>query len=207
MQQAIQNLFKNAGIGISFDPAGPATLRVLTNVPIPGALRQDPNLGNTVSINNAAIGRQAVALSNGDPNGALLMAQQATAVVIAHEFGHYLLQQGHPEVRNVGIMHPGNEQATLPFYKDLAGQQNFTRKQATKIRKRCTELTKNKGGIGGSSSGGDEWIFWQPWNCGSEGCFCWTRRVDTLGRLWRGRRRPRLRLFFILVMFAPAVIF
>jgi RHS repeat-associated protein len=150
IQKVVQGIFNKAGINITFDNTSVGNIAVKTNVSIPNALGRDPDLGPVVQLNNSRIGNAATQLAGpGNAQGALQMGTQATGVVLSHEMGHFLLQQGHPQVGVVGIMRKGNDQGKLPFYLDMAGLQRFTLKQAAMIRKRCKDLTGQGGGGGG----------------------------------------------------------
>jgi len=79
---------------------------------------------------------------------------RAIGVVATHEYGHFLLQQGHcgaagegaPAagsgwscLQGLGIMAPGSERGTTNYYVEPAFQ-TFTLKQKPVIQKRCTQL-------------------------------------------------------------------
>jgi hypothetical protein len=74
-------------------------------------------------------------------------------VVATHEFGHFLLQQGHcnpPQPNNLsclqggGIMQPGQDAGVLAFHADIGGSQLFTAEQKPVIQKRCMALNPRR---------------------------------------------------------------
>jgi len=75
--------------------------------------------------------------------------EHALGVVATHEFGHFLLQQGHCPASQLNnpaclkggrIMQPGYETGNLAFYADAGGNQIFTQDQKPVIQRRCRAL-------------------------------------------------------------------
>jgi hypothetical protein len=97
------------------------------------------------------------------------MISDALATVTAHEFGHFLLQQGHPQV-DAGIMKQGMEIGDELFQINF-GDLEFTPGQAEKIRTRCKQIRKGGGGSGGNNNPLTfTFSDWGGTDCGQEGC-------------------------------------
>jgi hypothetical protein len=132
--ETIQQIFKDA-LGNFQWASSNANMHAQFSTPLPrGVLRNDPNFDNTILVDSSQIGAVAAQLSLG-----LWNVQHALGVITTHEYGHFLLQQGHSAT---GIMRVGTETGTLAFYRDIGGVLLFTPGQKSIIKTRCLQLNK-----------------------------------------------------------------
>lgn len=154
-RQTIENIYKDAGIDVTFVDGGSGTVDVFQYKFLGylglGTLGFNPPGSNYALTDNNVIGSMANAVHGS--------YELALGVVISHEIGHAL---GQPHGRE-GIMRQGNDHGNDAFFMNMGGAQNFTRAEAASMRQKlgCQNKPKKKpnppakGGKGvGSSYGG-----------------------------------------------------